>query len=179
MTFAAFNLLFPVLLAIHNLEEYSRCDEFIRVYPGRLAQRFTTRRVVRDAATLLTLAAAGISVLAYALRAEILIRISQVAIFALALNAIGHCVVSIRRRRFMPGTFSAITLVLPYSAVAIVMMHVGLGEPMAALVGWALLGGAALPIVIVLFLAMGYGLSRLFRPRSRTGTALPGGEAHP
>ncbi len=179
MTFAALNLLFPVLLAIHNVEEYSRCDEFIRVYPGRLAQRFTTRRVIRDAATLLTLAVAGISVLAYALRTEILIRISQVAIFALALNAIGHCVVSIKRRRFTPGTFSAITLVLPYSVVAIVMMHVRLGEPVAALVGWAVLGAAALPIAIVLFLAMGYGLSRLYPPCSRAGTALPGGGPHP
>jgi len=47
MTFAAVNLLFPVVLAIHNFDEYSRCDDFIRAYHPRLGEKLATRRVFR------------------------------------------------------------------------------------------------------------------------------------
>jgi hypothetical protein len=38
MTFVALNLLFPIVLAIHNVDEYSRYDDFIRAYHPRLSE---------------------------------------------------------------------------------------------------------------------------------------------
>jgi len=38
MTFAAFDLLFPIVVAIHNFDEYRGYTDFVRSYPDWLAQ---------------------------------------------------------------------------------------------------------------------------------------------
>lgn len=161
MTFPVLNLLLPVVLAVHNFDEYSRYDEFVRVYQGWLPQRFITRRVLRDALTLLTLAAAMISVLTYFFRTDALISVSRIAIFALMLNAIGHCIQSLNKGRMTPGTPSAIALVLPYSVVAIIVMRSYLGDSVSSLLRFALAGTITIPLAIAIFILSGYGVSRL------------------
>jgi hypothetical protein len=64
MTLVNFSLLFPVVLAVHNIDEYNRYDDFVRSYPSWLAQKLT-RPIVRWAAVLLTLAAAVLVALTY------------------------------------------------------------------------------------------------------------------
>ena len=39
MSFAALNLLFPVVVAVHNLDEYRGYTDFVRSYPLWLAER--------------------------------------------------------------------------------------------------------------------------------------------
>jgi len=64
MTLVNFALLFPVVLAIHNIDEYIRYDDFVRSCPSWLAKKLT-RPIVRSAAVLLTLAAAVLVTLTY------------------------------------------------------------------------------------------------------------------
>ena len=94
MTFAGLNLLFPVVLAIHNADEYSRYDEFVGAYQGRLARKLTARPAVRNAATLLTLSAAVLDMLTYVSQSYRWMAIARVAVFALMFNGLGHCVSS-------------------------------------------------------------------------------------
>jgi hypothetical protein len=161
MTFVAVNLLFPVVLAIHSFEEYSRYDDFIRAYHPRLGKKLATRRVFRDALILLTLAAAVSGALTYAYKSAVLLAISKIAIFALLLNALGHCILSLKRRELLPGTLSAVALVLPYSAVAIVIMRASLGDSFWSLFRDAMLGLILAPLAILSLLGISYGLSRL------------------
>lgn len=161
MTFAAVILLFPLVLAVHNMDEYLQLREFIEAYHSRVPARFRTKRVLGWAAALLAVAAAVLSLLTYAYDSPPLRWILEVSIFALLWNAIGHCALSAIRHSIVPGTRSACVLVLPYSAVAISVMHAGLGISFATLVGYAVIGAAAVPVTAAVFLALGYTVSRL------------------
>lgn len=161
ITFPALYLVLPVVLAVHNVDEYRRYDEFVQVYQGRIPARFITRDVLRNALTLLTFIAAVISIVTYFFRTEVLISLSKIAVFALMLNAIGHCIQSLSKRRMTPGTLSAITLVLPYSIVAIMVMRSQLGDSVSSLLEFALLGAITIPLVSGIFIFSGYGLSRI------------------
>jgi hypothetical protein len=161
MTFPALNLLLPAVLAVHNIDEYSRYDQFVRLYQRRIPERFTTRRVMRDAMILLTLTAAVISALTYLFRTPALLSVSKIAVFALMLNAIGHCVQSLTKRRMMPGILSAITLVLPYSIAAIMLMRSQLGDSVSSLLGFTLAGAITIPLAGGIFVLWGYGVSQL------------------
>jgi hypothetical protein len=109
----------------------------------------------------LTLAAAVSGALTYAYKSAVLLAISKIAIFALLLNALGHCILSLKRRELLPGTLSAVALVLPYSAVAIVIMRASLGDSFWSLFRDAMLGLILAPLAILSLLGISYGLSRL------------------
>ena len=161
MTFLVLSLLLPVVLAIHNFDEYARYDGFVRIYHSRLPERVTTRRVVRNAAILLTLAVAALGALTYTNRSPFLVALSKVTIFALLVNGIGHCITSLKRRTLVPGTLTAITLVLPYSVIALVVMRTNLGDSGWSLLRYAAFGALAIPLATISFLWLGYGVSRL------------------
>jgi hypothetical protein len=161
MTLEVVILPFPAVLALHNIDEYLQHGEFAAVHHSRLPERFRTRRVFGWAATLLTVAVAGLCVLMYVYRGPTLRSIAEISIFALFWNAVGHCALSAMRRSMVPGTRSACALVLPYSAAAICLMHVSLGMSFETLLGYAAVGAVTGPLAAIVFLPIGYGISRL------------------
>ncbi len=161
MSFFSLGLLLPFILALHNAEEFSRYDEFVRVLQGGGGARFVTRRVVRDAMILITLLAAALSVLTFTCRTHIFIRISETAVFALMINSLGHGVASARQRALTPGTLSAIALVLPYCLLTIATIRTSFGESWVSLLALAAAGAAVMPVAVAPCLAAAYGLSRL------------------
>src|ERR1700739_4561610 len=166
MDFRAYILLFPLVLALHNLDEYARYEQFVSAYHPRLPARFTTRRVVLIAAAGLTLASALISVLTYLLSDGWLVVSSKLSVLSLFANAVGHCIVSLRRRRLLPGTLSACVLVLPYGLVALVLMR-NSGASVRELVAYAALGAALVPITVFVFIRFAYLLARFIPPLQR------------
>ena len=162
MTFAAFNLLFPIVVAIHNLDEYRDYGDFIRSYPGWLADKLT-RKVVGWAAILLTLAITALAVATFFYQNGVLLMVSKVAIIGLGLNCLGHCFLSLKRRALVPGTLSGALLVLPYSVIAVFMMQSNLKDSLQALFGYAAICAIVAPIAIGLFLLMGYLVARPHR----------------
>jgi len=173
MTFAALNLLSPLVLAAHNADEYRRYEDFVREYHGRLPAKLASRSVMRNAAILLPIAAAAIAVPAYLWRAPTLMTIARIAIFALMLNAIGHCALSLKRRSMLPGTHSAIALVLPYSSVCVFVMRTQLADSWWFLVRCAALGAVAVPLAVFSSLSISYGISRMTPTKVRPGVRTP------
>jgi uncharacterized membrane protein len=159
MSFAAFNLLFPIVVAIHNLDEYRGYEDFVRSYPAWLAEKLT-RRVLGWAAIFLTLAVTALAVATYFHQNDVLLIISKIAIIGLALNCLGHCILSLTRRALVPGTLSAAILVLPYSVIAVFMMRTDLRDSFLGLFGYAAIGAIVTPVAIGLFLWLGYFLAR-------------------
>ena len=157
-------LLFPLVLAIHNYDEYSRHEEFIRVYHPRVPAELNTRSTFFWAATTLTVFAAAVCWGALFSKNPTLLTFAKASIFALMFNAITHCALYFRRRRLLPGTLSACLLVLPYSLVAVTVMRTQGGDSPANLVWYALLGAVTLPIAIGLFLLIGYGVASVLAP---------------
>jgi hypothetical protein len=56
---------------------------------------------------------------------------------------------------------SAVLLVLPYSVVAIFFMRTGFGDSYSHLLFLTALGAITVPLTVLLFLWIGYGISRL------------------
>jgi hypothetical protein len=164
MAFGAVILLLPVILSIHNIDEYAQHRGFAHSYQSRLPARFRTRRVFAWSATLLTIAVAALCLLTYVHENPTLQSTAAVAIFALSWNAVGHCTLSAIRRSLLPGTRSAGALVLPYSGAAIFVMHTTLGLSFETLLGYAALGAVVLPLAAMTSLSLGYALSRLTAP---------------
>jgi hypothetical protein len=161
MRFLPLELFFPVVLAIHNIEECARPEEFIAALRVRLPERWTTRRVVCIAAACVTLAATLLTALTWVYRTGFLVTLSRLAILILLLNALGHCALSLRRRRLFPGTITAALVVIPYSAAAILSMHAMPGGSRRMIFLQLIVAVLLLPIVTLLSLLLSYGLSRV------------------
>jgi hypothetical protein len=154
-------VLLPLLVAVHNVDEYARYDDFVRAYHSRFLAKRVSRPAIRYALIAVTLVVAVIAGLAYVHKGGIYVALCNVTIFALMENAIGHCVLSLKRRTLIPGTLSAAVLVLPYSIVAIVSMRADLATSYSSLLLFAASGAVAMPLFIVGFIWLGYGISRL------------------
>jgi Protein of unknown function with HXXEE motif len=161
MTFDVLVLLFPVVLAIHNLDECARHEEFIKAYHARLPESLTTRAVVLSAATALTIAGTVVCLTAFIWKTPFLVLVAKISICALLLNAIGHCVLSLRQRKWLPGTRSAAILVLPYGVLSVIVMRTAVGDSTADLIRYTLLGAITIPLTIAVFILVGVGISRL------------------
>ena len=161
-------LLLPIVLAIHNLEEYLQHEDFINTYHPGLSARLTARPATFWAITTLTAAVAFICVVAVLSKNQALLSISKISIGAVMLNAVSHCLLSLKRRRWVPGTRSACFLVLPYSVIALIVMRTGAGDSPALMLRYALLGAITIPLAVGGFLLVGYGIASLRVPvRSR------------
>jgi hypothetical protein len=110
---------------------------------------------------LLTLAVAVLTCLTYIRQSPILVTLSKVAVFAIMLNGIGHCILSLKRRKLAPGTLSVVALVMPYSFIAIAAMRTSLGDSFASLLPCAIYGALAIPLATLSFLWIGYGFAYL------------------
>jgi hypothetical protein len=159
MTFSVLTLLFPIVVAVHSLGEYRGYADFVRSYPAWLAEKLT-RPVMLRAAILLILTVTALAAATYFYQNEVLLMVSKIAILGLALNCLGHCFLSLKRRALVPGTLSGTILVLPYSVIAVFMMRTDLRDSVVALFGYAAIGAIVTPVAIGLFLWMGYLLAR-------------------
>ena len=156
MSIETLGLFFPLILGIHNAEEYLRYHDFVRPHHRRIPGRFLSRPVIRNAAVFLTLVAAVVCVLAWLRGTELLSRVVVASTVALALNALGHVGMTMMQRTVMPGTVSAVALVLPYSVCVIVMFRASTEASWASLLGMAGLGLLLIPASVAVFLLLGY-----------------------
>ena len=154
-------VLLPLLVAVHNIDEYARYDDFVRAYHSKFLAKQVSRPAMRNALIAVTLFVAVIAGLAYIHKGGVYVALCIITILAFMENAIGHCVLSLKRRTLVPGTISAAVLVLPYSIVAIASMRADVASSYSSLLFLAACGAAAMPLFIIGFLWLGYGISRL------------------
>jgi len=154
-------LLLPLLVAVHNVDEYARYDDFVRAHHSRFLAKQASRPAMRNALIAVTLFVAVIAGLAYVHRGGVYVVLCNITILAFMENAIGHCALSLKRRTLVPGTLSAAVLVLPYSIVAIASMRADLASSYSSLLLLAACGAFAMPLFIIGCIWLGYGISRL------------------
>ena len=154
-------VLLPFIAAVHNVDEYARYDDFVRAYHSRFLVKQVSRPAMRNTLVAVTLFVAVIAGLAYVHKGGVWVALCNITILAFMENAIGHCVLSLKRRTLVPGTLSAALLVLPYSIVAIAAMRADLASSYSSLLLLAACGAVAMPLFIIGFIWLGYGISWL------------------
>lgn len=115
MTFYPFVL--AAIFILHNFEEWYFFDRLPKLGPFK---RFANRNSFLFAISLLTVLVIVCS-FPYFQKTHLIILLS------LMINAIQHGVISIWYRRIIPGTFSALLLMLPFSTIYLIKLFSGTG----------------------------------------------------
>lgn len=153
--FDAIELLFPVVLGLHTREELGQREAFVQRSAVRWLAPLADARTLAGAAAFMLLSAATVSALAYAGTWAMAPMIIKAAIFALLFNALGHIGFSLVEGKPVPGTFTAVCLLLPYSATAIALMRALAGESAETLLRYAAAGAVGMPLATLAFLLLG------------------------
>jgi hypothetical protein len=152
MTFRSLQLLFPVLVGLHNAEEAILLPRW-RHRSGPWF-RGTTPGTLRFALAVFTALAIGVTVLsAIAGGRTLWANITFGYIVAVVINAlVPHIAVSIAKRTLMPGVVTAAALNLPVlSFIAVLAIRQGYVSPHDALVFSVVVGILLLLMIPVLF----------------------------
>jgi hypothetical protein len=159
MNFSTLMLLLAAATAAHNMEEWQGYTEWVTVYHSRLNARFKDRAVFRFALILLTVLVLAVALAHYWTgRATVL---CKVIVFAILLNAIGHCIVSLYKRRIVPGAITALFLIIPLASAEIYVMVRVFADNFARLAAYAVLSLVLTPVAVYGSLWGGLGAKRL------------------
>lgn len=136
---AALGLLIPVILTVHNAEEYFAFKVFKRFYLKFLNKKLQNRTVFLYAICILTLFASVICISNYFLKSKSTQLLTTIVVISLLLNGIQHCISSLRAREFLPGTFSSLLLLIPYSLIYLEFLQREIRFGLVDLLFWCLL----------------------------------------
>ena len=150
---------YPMLLAtvflMHNLEEMIFFD---RMPKFRYAKKIFNRRSFLFSLTVLSILAIFFAVWGYLYRSPIVQNVNIVVLFSLTINAIQHGLLSIWYRRIIPGTLTALFLVLPVSALFFMKLY-----ELKALTCWSFVGYLILsPTVMIASILITLWVGNLF-----------------
>ena len=148
MRFGTLILLLGLAAAVHNLVEWRGYEQFVKAYHQRLSLRLSNRRVFGFALILLSVILLALGVVEWAEGPGWATMCSRVVVFALLVNALGHCAKSLSMRQLVPGTVSALLLIMPLALIAIYVMRRDYGDTESTLFLSFLASLALLPIAI-------------------------------
>jgi len=134
--------------AVHNLEEWRGYEKWVQSYHKKLDIRLSNRRVFGFALILLSVALLVLGVVECAAGPGRTTICSRIVVFALLVNALGHCAKSLSMRQLVPGTVSALLLIMPLALIAIYVMRRDYGDTESTLFLSFLASLALLPIAI-------------------------------
>jgi Protein of unknown function with HXXEE motif len=160
-SFPALYLVFPLVLGVHNLDEYTHAQRRLANPQLQAHSSFFRSDVAQFAMILLTVASCLVALLNYTTRTMGMAIVAELSVFSLFFNAVGHIILSIKHRAWGPGTRSATFLVLPYTMAALTIMTRGSGQAVLALWPLAVGGLVALPAAILIALALAKGAYKL------------------
>lgn len=161
MRFGTLVLMLALAAALHNLEEWRGYEKFAQAYYKRLNVRLRNRRVFGIALIFLSVAVSVLGVVEFVEGPGRTTIYSRVLVFALLVNALGHCAKSLRTRQVVPGTVSALLLIIPLAFVAIYVMRRDLGDTAATLSLSFIASLAVIPIAVYGSLWGGFAANRL------------------
>jgi hypothetical protein len=162
-------LALSVAAAVHNLEEWRGYEKWAHAFHGRLNARLNNRRVCGIALILLSAALLILGLAEFAEGPGWTTAYSRVAVFALLVNALGHCAKSAKTRELVPGTISAVALIMPLSLIAIYVMRRDYGDSGETLALSFLAALAVLPIAVYGSLWGGFLVNGLLAAVRRQG----------
>jgi hypothetical protein len=175
MSFGAVFLALGVAACLHNLEEWRGYEEFAHTYHGRLNVRLRDRRVFGFALILLNAAVLILGVVEFVGGPGWTTTCSRIVVFAFLVNALEHCARSLITRKLVPGSISALLLIIPLALIAIHVMRRDYGDTGATLILSFLGSLVVMPIAIFSGLWSGFLANRLLTAIQRGAAPLDRG----
>jgi hypothetical protein len=141
-------LFLPVVFIVHNIEEYRSFEKFKTFYLKAINSKFRHRTVFLYALMILTIFVSGVCISNYLMTSQILRFATTIVAMSLLANGIQHCISSLWARKILPGTISAIFLLIPCSAIYLVFLEKETQFSILDIVGWFIVS------MIVMFLSI-------------------------
>jgi len=148
VSFGAVFLALGVAACLHNLEEWRGYEEFVHAYHQRLNARLRNRRVFGFALILLSAIVLILGVVELVEGPGWATICSRIVVIAFLVNALEHCARSLITRKLVPGTVSALLLIIPLALIALHLMRRDFGDTRATLILSFLVSLAVLPVAI-------------------------------
>ncbi len=156
MSSEAWGLLLPVAAIIHNAEEYVSFDKFRQSFLSKLDPKLQERRVFAWALLIITLFITVITVSNYFVGSAILQFLTTLIALALQLNAIQHLFLSFKTEKLVPGTISAVLVVMPACLLYLMQLKMEIHYTPFDIVIWSLLAALFMYASIHISLRIGY-----------------------
>ena len=150
-----FSMLLATVFLLHNLEEMIFFD---RMPKFQYAKKIFNRGSFLFSIVVLSLLAIFFAVWGYLYRSPIVQNVNIIVLFSLTINAIQHGLLSIWYRRIIPGTWTALFLILPISALFFMKLY-----ELKALSCWSFVGYLVLsPAVMIALILITLWIGNLF-----------------
>ncbi len=109
------SLLLPILFIAHNFEEMSRVDEFQKFYCCLIIPKFRDPILLKRATVFLAIFVVIVIGLNALIEGRFLEILSVIIFLAILINTLQHIATSIWHHKMLPGAYTALFLILPYS----------------------------------------------------------------
>lgn len=149
-------LLLPVILILHNAEEYWSFEEFKKTHLRFIKEKFRQRKIFLYALVILTTCASGICISNYFVGGRTFQFVTTIIVLSLFLNGIQHCISSLWARKILPGTISAAFLLIPYPIFYLVSLENEIRFGIFDIMRWSLLAVIFMISSIYISFRIGY-----------------------
>lgn len=149
-------LFLSIVFIVHNIEEYRSFEDFKAFYLKAINSIFHHRTVFLYALIILTIFVSGLCISNYMLTSQALRFATTIVAMSLLTNGIGHCISSVLNRNILPGTISAIFLLIPCSVVYLVFLEKETLFGVFDILGWFLVSMIMMFLSIRASLWIGY-----------------------
>ncbi len=156
MNSETWGLLLPVASLIHTAEEYWSFDEFRQAFLPSQDQKFQKRSVFAGALIIITLFIAAIALSNYLVGGKILQFLTTLIALALQLNAIQHLFLSSCKGKIVPGTLSAVLVVIPSCLLYLMQLKNEIHYTTFDIILWSILAAILMYATIQISLRLGY-----------------------
>lgn len=156
-------LFLPMAFILHNVEECRSFEEFKIFYLKKISPKLCHRIVFLYALIILTLLVSGICIANYWTASRALECATTIIAISLFVNAVQHIVSSYLARKMIPGTISAILLLIPCSLVYLFVLERETRFSIFDIVTWGIISIILTPLSIRLSLWIGYLLFKRSR----------------
>ncbi len=155
------SLLLPILFIIHNIEEYRHFSEFRTFYLKKVNEKLRHKKVFLFALLFLSFVVSGICISNFYIKNSSIQLATTIVTLSLFLNAIQHCLSSLRVRKILPGTVSTALLLIPYTVSYFLFLEKEISFNTLDFIQWVILSGGVMIFSIYISLWVGYCLWKL------------------
>jgi len=138
------------------MEELKRFNELKAAYYSNFFKKIIDRFVFKNAIIILSVIVSVVFILNFYMRNDFLGYASKIIFFAVLINAIQHIVLSSINKKMLPGSYTSLFLIIPYSIISIFTKNINIDFFSHGF--FILILTSALAMIFATFLSLSVGL---------------------
>lgn len=151
-----FGLFLPLIFILHNIEEFRSFAVFKEFYFKKINKKLKHKRVFFYSLVILTVFVSGICIGNYFASSQAVHLMTTLIAMAFLINGLQHCITSLWMHKVLPGTISALFLLIPSSVTYFILLEKETQFGILELISWILFSVIFMYLAIHASLWLGY-----------------------